>query len=120
LRQLPAGYAVAHAVAVDQLRSRRPVVVDAVNPVHEARAGWQELAAQCGASLRFVRVVLHDVAEHRRRVESRVADIQGHELPTWTDVQNDVHDEWTEPHLELDNSSSLDQVVMTVLRWLRG
>jgi predicted kinase len=118
LRELPAGYAVAHAVAGDQLRSQRPVVVDAVNPVRVARAAWQELADECDASLRFVHVVVRDEYEHRRRVESRVADIEGHVLPTWAHVAGQSHDEWVEPHLELDNSSSLDQAVATVLGWL--
>jgi predicted kinase len=118
VRELPAGYAVAHAVARDQLRSKRPVVVDAVNPVRVARAGWKQLADECGVGLRFVRVVVRDEAEHRRRVESRVADIEGHALPSWTDVTGQVHDEWTEPHLELDNSSTLEDAVATVLERL--
>jgi predicted kinase len=118
LRDVPAGYAAANAVAADQLRARRPVVVDAVNPVRIARAGWTELARDCAVPLRFVWVVLPDEAEHRRRVESRVADIHGHVLPTWADVVRQQHDEWSEPHLELDNSSSLDEAVATVLAWV--
>jgi predicted kinase len=118
LLDLPAGYAVAQAVTGDQLRSRRPVVVDAVNPVRVARAAWQQLADDCGARLRFVRVVVRDEGEHRRRVESRVADIEGHVLPSWADVTAQLQDEWTEPHLELDNSSSLEDAVATVLGWL--
>jgi hypothetical protein len=91
------------------------VVVDAVNPVRVARIGWQQLADEWGAGLWFVRVVIRDEAEHRRRVESRVADIEGHVLPSWADVTAQVHDEWTEPHLELDNSSNLEDAVATVL-----
>jgi hypothetical protein len=94
------------------------VVVDAVNPVRVARSGWQQLADERGATLRFVRVVVCDEVEHRRRVESRVADIEGHALPTWAQVAGQSHDEWVEPHLELDNSSSLEEAVETVLRWL--
>ena len=33
-----------------------------------------------------VEVTCSDQAEHRRRVESRVADIPGHQVPTWQDV----------------------------------
>jgi len=120
LRDAPVGYAVAHAIAVDQLRAGRPVVVDAVNPVAIARAGWQQTAASCDAELRLVRVVLPDEAEHRRRVETRVADIEAHVLPTWPEVTAARHDPWVEPHLELDNSSSLAVAVATVLAWLES
>jgi predicted kinase len=118
LGDTPAGYTVANAVAADQLRAGRPVVVDAVNPVRIARVGWEQTAAETGAALRFVRVVLTDADEHRRRVEAREADIPGHVLPTWAEVAAAVHDPWTEPHLELDNSSSLDDAVSSVLAWL--
>jgi predicted kinase len=114
----PVGYAVAHAVAADQLVSGRPVVVDAVNSVGAARAGWLHLAGECGAWLRFVRVVLPDADEHRRRVESRVADLPGHVLPTWHDIATMREDEWIEPHLELDSRSRPDETTASVLAWL--
>lgn len=114
----PAGYTVAHALAADQLRPGRPVVVDAVNAVRIARAGWEQTAAECRASLGFVQVVLPDVDEHRRRIETRTADLEGHVVPTWAEVSAVVHEPWTEPHLELDNSGSIEDAVSTVLRWL--
>jgi predicted kinase len=120
LGESPAGYAVAHAIAADQLRAARAVVVDAVNPVRIARAGWVDLAGELGVPLRFVRVVVPDPAEHRRRVESRTSDLLGHEVPSWAKVSSEIHDPWTEDRLDLDNSSSLDGAISTVLNWLRG
>jgi hypothetical protein len=39
-----------------------------------------------------VEVICSDQAEHRRRVESRIADIPGHVVPTWQDViERDYH-----------------------------
>ena len=35
-------------------------------------------------------------AEHRRRVESRTADIPGHQVPTWVEVQADGWVPWDE------------------------
>ena len=77
-----AGYAVGMAVAADSLRVGRPVVADAVNAVDAARDGWRGLDA------RTVEVWLTctDAGEHRRRVESREADIPGHRQPTWAEV----------------------------------
>jgi hypothetical protein len=34
--------------------------------------------------------------EHRRRVESRVADIPGHKVPTWGEVQRSEWNAWDE------------------------
>jgi hypothetical protein len=68
--------------------------------------------------LRFVHVVVPDRTEHRRRVEVRSSDIPGHAVPTWAKVATEVPDPRAEPHLELDNSFSLDAAVAAVLTWL--
>jgi DNA polymerase III delta prime subunit len=41
----PVGYVIAHDVAAATLALGKSVVVDAVNPVPEARAGWHALAS---------------------------------------------------------------------------
>ena len=45
-----------------------------------------------------------DKTEHRRRVESRVADIEGHELPTWQDVVERDYRPWDTPRLVIDTA----------------
>jgi len=40
--------------------------------------------------------VCSDAAEHRRRVEERVADIPGHRQPTWATVTALTLDPWPE------------------------
>jgi len=84
----PVGYVVAGRVAADQLRAGRPVVADAVTNVLAARQGWVILARDCAVPLRFVQVVCSDKIEHRRRVETRTAEMPGHEIPTWQQVQH--------------------------------
>jgi predicted kinase len=80
------GYAVAYAVAEDQLRAGHVVVADCVNPWDVTRAAWRDVAERVGARAIEVEVICSDAAEHRRRVESRVTDIAGHRLPTWDEV----------------------------------
>jgi predicted kinase len=63
------------------------VVVHAVNAVPEARAGWRQAAHRGGAELVQVETWLPDRLEHRRRVEARTADIPGHEVPSWDEVE---------------------------------
>lgn len=93
-RDNPVGYVVAEWVAADQLTAGRDVVADAVNGVSAARAGWLTLAARTGAALRFVEVRVSDAAEHRRRVEAREAEMPGHGVPTWEQVQRRRYEPW--------------------------
>jgi len=72
------GYAVAHAVAADNLRCGQTVVADCVNPWPLTHDEWRGLADRMVVPVVEVEVVCSDEAEHRRRVESRVADLPGH------------------------------------------
>jgi predicted kinase len=93
-RDNPVGYVIAERVAADQLGAGRDVVADAVNGVAAARAGWVALAARTGAALRFVEVRCSNVAEHRRRVETREPEMPGHGIPTWEQVQRRRYEPW--------------------------
>ncbi len=90
------GYAVAHEIAVGNLALGLTVVVDAVNPVPEARAGWPIAARRAGASLIVVETHLSDAEEHRRRVEARSPDMPGQTVPTWRDVERSGWVDWDE------------------------
>ena len=88
------GYAVIHELAVSNLLLGIDVVVDAVNASPEARAGWQEAARRASATLVLVETTLPDQAEHHRRVEARNADIPGHVMPSWDQVQRVAWTPW--------------------------
>jgi predicted kinase len=75
-----AAYGAVAGLAEVQLRLGLSVVVDAVNPVASARGLWHELAERAGVPLRMIEVHCGDEAEHRRRVEARLADGRH---PTW-------------------------------------
>jgi predicted kinase len=96
-----AAYTVAHAVAEGSLLAGATVVVDAVNPVEEARRAWRELAHRVARPLRVIEVTCSDQAEHRRRVEQRTADLD-HDLPTWSDVLAREYEPWKEERLVVD------------------
>jgi predicted kinase len=80
------GYAVALAIAEDTLRAGTPVVADAVNAAAISRDAWRDLATRLNVRLVPIGVRCSDTTEHRRRVETRSAEIDGHILPTWADV----------------------------------
>lgn len=98
------GYAVAHAVAADNLRAGHTVIADCVNPWPITRNEWCATAEQASVPVLEVEVACSDEDEHRRRVESRVADILGHRLPTWQEVVERDYRAWDRPRLVIDTS----------------
>lgn len=98
------GYRVAYAVAEDNLRLGRTVVADSVNPWPLTRDAWQAVARRAGVRALDVEIVCSDAAEHRRRVESRAADIDGHVLPAWSDVVARDYRAWDGERLLIDTA----------------
>ena len=98
------GYAIAHAVAADNLALGRTVIADCVNPWPLTREEWRAVARRAGVRVLEVELLCSDVQEHRRRVESREPDIPGHELPAWKDVVERDYRPWTSARLVIDTS----------------
>ena len=90
----PEGYRVAYVIAEDNLRLGHTVIADSVNPVEVTRAAWRNVARRAGKRCIEIEIVCSDQAEHRRRVESRKADIVGHQLPTWQQVCAREYEPW--------------------------
>jgi predicted kinase len=98
------GYDVAYAVAEDNLQLGRSVIADCVNPWPLTRAAWRDVAARAGARVLEVELVCSDRDEHRRRVESRAADIPGHAVPTWQQVEERDYRPWEGARMMLDTA----------------
>src|SRR5688572_5992084 len=64
-----AGYRVAYAVALDNLRLGRTVVADSVNPLPLTRDAWHSVAEEAQVPAVDIELVCSDVREHQRRVE---------------------------------------------------
>lgn len=97
------GYLVANRVAQNCLLVGLTVVVDAVNPVEAARAGWRELAEAAEVPLLLVEVICSDPAIHRRRVEARASDLAGWAVPGWAAVAGRDYEPWRGTRLVIDN-----------------
>lgn len=98
------GYRAAYAVARDNLMLGRTVIADSVNPIAITRAAWRDVAASADARAVKIEIVCSDAAEHRRRVETRSADIVGHALPAWSDVLARDYEPWPEARV-IDTAS---------------
>ncbi len=100
----PLGYVVAYELARANLSLGGTVVVDAVSPLSTIRAAWRAIAESTCSDILEVEIVCSDASEHRRRVESRQADISGHILPTWDEVQRREYEPWTTNRLVIDSA----------------
>lgn len=117
-----AAYVVVEALARHQLALGRPVVVDAVNAVEEARAQWRALGDETGTPCAFVEVGCSDVAVHRRRLEARRRGIPGFPEPTWAQVEalRRTYAPWAGPVVRVDSVRPLHEIVDEVLAHLRA
>jgi predicted kinase len=114
------GYAIANALAAENLMHGRIVIADCVNPVLASREGWRQTALQNLARLIEIEVICSDPALHRHRVESRTSDVDGLTLPTWNEVSNRHYEPWDRDHFVLDTANgSVDQLLEQVGSYVR-
>lgn len=114
------GYDVAYAVALDNLRQGRVVIADCVNPLPLTRQAWRATALAASVSAIDVEVICSNAVEHRRRVETRVADIPGHVLPMWDAVVGRDYRVWETERLVVDtarlDASAAAGVILSAIR----
>lgn len=90
----PTAYIVGYAVAEENLRTGATVIADYVNGLALTRQAWRDVAASAGVPFHAIEVICSDMAEHRRRVETRASDIAGLVLPTWQQVAGRTYEKW--------------------------
>ena len=100
-----AGYRAAYAVAEDNLRLGRTVVADSVNPLPVTRRAWLAVANRAQVRAIEIEVVCSDIDEHRRRVETRIADLPGFRLPAWNEVASREYQAWDSANLVIDTAN---------------
>jgi predicted kinase len=109
------GYRIAFALAEDNLRLGQTVIADSVNPIALTREAWRAVATRAGAKSIDVEIICSDAAEHRRRVETRTADIAGHKLPTWSELTAREYHAWDRNRLVIDTAlETADHAVQRV------
>ena len=110
----PEGYVVAYAIAEDNLKLGR-TVADSVNPVELTRAAWRKVAQRAGKRCIEIEIGCSDQAEHRRRAETRIADIAGHRLPTWQEICAREYEPW-EASIVIDTAGQHVEASVSALR----
>lgn len=111
-----AGYRAAYGVAEDNLRLGLSVIADCVNDCMLARNAWREIAAAAGARIVEVESICTDVAEHRRRVETRESEVPGLALPNWRAVIGRQYEAWDRDPLRVDTAGcGVDACIAMIL-----
>ena len=98
------GYQLGYRIAMDNLRVGLSVVADSCNPIQLTRLEWERVALDAGASHMNIEVVCSDIGQHRSRVESRLSDVPGLKLPSWSDVPSREYHQWTTHRLLIDTA----------------
>jgi predicted kinase len=99
-----AGYRAAYAVAEDNLLLGRDVVGDSVNPCLLTRNAWREVGLRTGARIIEVETICTDLGEHRRRIETRDAEVPGLVLPDWQAAVSRDYEPWDRDRLTIDTA----------------
>lgn len=98
------GYEVAYKIALDNLKLGLSVVADSVNPLPITREAWRNVANSAGSEYLEIEIICSDKEEHKRRVQSRISDIKGLQLPSWKDVVNRDYIKWPSDRIVIDTA----------------
>lgn len=109
-----AAYRVAEAMAGENLVQGLSVIVDAVNPITEARAMWRALSEQHNVTLKMIEIICSDEAIHKQRIENRVRNIEGMPEVDWARVleRKAEYQPWTDERLVLDSARDMPEVLI--------
>jgi predicted kinase len=115
-----AGYRVGYGIAEDNLRLGLTVIADSVNPIPASREAWRAVATRARVRAIEVEIVCSDAEVHRERVEARVADIPGHQLPTWQEVVDRAYHPWEGDRLVIDTALLRGEQSVKLIRLRAG
>jgi predicted kinase len=99
-----AGYLVGYSLARDNLLLGQTVIADSVNPIAITREAWVKVANESNSDFVEVEIICSDKLEHKKRVETRKADILGHNLPNWEEVEKREYESWLSKHITIDTA----------------
>lgn len=96
---------VAYSLARENLQLGGTVIADSVNLLALTRDTYREIALSTRTDYLEIEIVCSDIIEHRKRVETRVSEVEGLTLPDWKQVTDLVYEPWSREHLVLDSYS---------------
>lgn len=116
-----AAYIVAETLAAEQLKLGSSVIIDAVNPVPQARQAWRDLAKKYNANLVIIECSL-DEELHRSRLQTRVRNLHGIAEVTWDDVEKlrKEYTVWEDKKLVVNTAKSKDEILEEIMGYINS
>ena len=99
------GYRLAYRIVADNLILGNNVVTDSCNPITLTRKEWEEIATQNGCKYINIEIVCSNLTEHKKRVETRVSEIENLKLPKWKDIENREYHLWGKERIIIDTAN---------------
>ncbi len=99
------GYRLSYKVAEDNLNIGNSVVSDSCNPIELTRKEWNDVAINANVNFINIEILCSEKTEHRQRIEERVSEVEGLELPTWKKVENREYHPWTSERIVIDTAN---------------
>jgi predicted kinase len=116
-----AGYQALTALAEDNLRLVRGVLLDSVGWTRELRSGWSAMAARHQALYRPIEVICSDARVYRDRVGAR--QVPGQPALTWEDIQERKRlfwEPWDSPRLVLDSVRAIGDLIDDAIAYVES
>ena len=98
------GYRILYKLAADNLLLGRSVVADSCNPIDITRSAWEKVANDCNVTYVNIEIICSNKEEHRRRIETRISDIDGFTGPTWNEVLEREYQSWSNDIIQIDTA----------------
>jgi len=113
-------YNICKTIAEENLTLNNTVVIDAVNPIEEARAIWRNIAKHHSIDLKIIECVVNDEVIHQKRIESRVRSIPGYSEITWERVleRKNEYTPWEDERLVVPTDKSVEESFAEVEEYL--
>lgn len=99
------GYRLSYRIASDNLKLGLNVVADSCNPITLTRKEWENVAEVHNAIFINIEIICSDKNEHRKRIETRITDVDNLKLPTWEEVENREYHQWTSRRIIIDTAN---------------
>lgn len=98
------GYAVAYSIAADNLSLGSTVIADSVNSIKITRDAWRSVGETAGVPVLEIEMICSDQEEHKRRVETRIGNVNGLIQPTWEQVLDRDYVPWAQAQVVVDTA----------------
>ena len=99
------GYRLSYHIAADNLKIGHNVVADSCNPINLTRREWENVAKSNNSIFINIEIICSDKDEHRKRIETRISEIEGLKLPDWNDVENREYHQWESDRIVIDTAN---------------